>query len=355
VDTVLTDIMSEPSVIERTLNENERRMPGLVSQFQSRQFNPVYAFGAGSSYFVGLSGRYAIEEWARIPTIALSATDFQAYSLPAAGTQCVGLAISQSGETIETLNAAEATKEHGIHLIALTNTERSRIGSLSDQVILLQAGHEEGPGTKTVVAQCVAIYQFALHLAMSLDPGKAETAAAALGELRTAPGAVRQMLSDPIRTDLGELAKALAGVDVLYLIGAGPFWPLALQAANFLREVGRIHCCPLEATEFRHGPLEALSAQSHLLVLSNGRCRSQEQVVRACNGAMKAGAGIVYMGDGEGMPDVAFSAKVLLPPLSELLAAQVYLSAVQYLGYSIAMRKGLDPSQFSNIVKTWAE
>jgi len=61
------------------------------------------------------------------------------------------------------------------------------------------------------------------------------------------------------------------------------------------------------------------------------------------------------MGDDEGMPDVAFSTRTFLPPLSELLAAQLYLSAVQYLGHSIAKRKGLDPTQFSNIVKTWAE
>jgi glucosamine--fructose-6-phosphate aminotransferase (isomerizing) len=311
--------------------------------------------GGGSSNFAGLSGRYAIEDMARIPTVALSAIDFQAYALPAAGTQCIAVALSQSGETIETLVAARAAKEHGIHLIALTNNEDSRIGRLCDQVILLQAGREEGPGTKTVVAQCVAIYQFALHLALAFHPGRTEAATAALAELQTAPQAIREMLADPTKTHLGQLAEVLANEDVVYIAGAGPFSALAFQTANYLREVGKIHCCPFEATEFRHGPLEALSAQSHLLVLSNGRCRAQEQVSRACRGAIDAGAELVYMGDSDGMPDVPFSDKILLPSLSELLAAQVYLSPIQLLGHMIAKRKGLDPNQFDNIVKTWVE
>jgi fructoselysine-6-P-deglycase FrlB-like protein len=163
------------------------------------------------------------------------------------------------------------------------------------------------------------------------------------------------MLSQPVKTRLEQLAEVLANEDVVYIVGAGPFSALALQAANFLREVGKIHCSPIEATEFRHDPLEALSTQSHLLILSNGRCRAQEQMDRACKAARDAGAQLVYMGDGEGIPDVPFSAKILLPSLSELLAAQAYLSPIQLLGYLVAKRRILDPNQFDHIVKTWAE
>jgi glucosamine--fructose-6-phosphate aminotransferase (isomerizing) len=251
--------------------------------------------------------------------------------------------------------AARAAQKHGIHLIALTNNEDSRLGRLCDQVILLQAGHEDGPGTKTVVAQCVAIYQFALYLTLALRPDTLESVTAALTELRAAPKAIREMLSEPTKSRLEQLAEVLAGEDVLYIVGAGPFSALAFQAANFLREVGKIHCCPFEATEFRHGPLEALSTESHLLILSNGQCRAQEQVSRACKAAMDAGAHTVYMGDGEGIPGIPSSARILLPSLSELLAAQVYLSPIHLLGYLIAERKGLDPNQFDHIVKTWVD
>jgi len=355
MDTVLNDILSEPSVVESTLDEGERRLPLLVSQLREREFSTIYTFGAGSSNFAGLSGRYAVERWAGIPTVALSAIDFQVYGLSAAGTECIAIAISQSGETIETLTAARAAQEHGIRLVALTNNVESRIGRLCDQVILLQAGHEEGPGTKTVVAQCVAIYQFALHLALASRPGRTEAATRALAELTTAPQAIRDMLSEPILAHLERFADELACVDYLYIAGAGPFSALALQTANYLREVGKIHCCPFEATEFRHGPLEALSSQSHLLILSNGQCQAQEQVERACRGAMDAGVRLVYLGDREGRPDIRCSTEILLPSLSELLAAQIYLSPIQLLGYMIAKRKGLDPNRFDHIVKTWVE
>jgi glucosamine--fructose-6-phosphate aminotransferase (isomerizing) len=355
MDRVLDDILSEPSVVESTLDEGERRLPTLVSQLGERELSTIYTFGAGSSNFTGLSGRYAIERWAGIPTLPLSSIDFQVYGLSAAGKDCIAIAISQSGETIETLTAARAAREQGIHLVALTNDEESRIGRLCNQVILLQAGDEEGPGTKTVVAQCVAIYQFALHLAVATHPGRAEAVAHALAELGTAPQVIQDMLSEPTRARLEQLAGRLACADHLYIVGAGPFSALAFQAANYLREVGKIHCYPFEATEFRHGPLEALSAQSHLLVLSNGQCQAQDQVERACRGAMGAGAQLVYMGDQEGMPDVPFSTKIVLPSMSELLAAQIYLSPIQLLGYVIAKRKGLDPNQFDHIVKTWVE
>ena len=355
MDNVLSDILSAPSVVEDTLKEGGERLPLLASQLKGREFSRIYTFGAGSSNFVGLSGRYAFERWVGIPTLPLSAIDFQVYALPAADTKSMAIAVSQSGETIETLVAARAAKERGFYLIALTNNGESRIGRLCDQVILLQAGHEEGPGTKTVVAQCVAIYQFSLHVALVFHPDKTEAATTALTELETAPQTIRDMLSEPVRAHLERLADILAAQEYLYIVGAGPFSALALQAANYLREVGKIHCCPFEATEFRHGPLEALSDQSHLLVLSNGRCQAQEQVERACRGAVGAGAKLIYMGDRAGMPGVPFSVEVLLPSLSELLAAQVYLSPIQLLGYMVAKRKGLDPSQFSNIVKTWVE
>jgi glucosamine--fructose-6-phosphate aminotransferase (isomerizing) len=355
VDSVWADIMSEPEVVADTLDEGDRRLPHLAARWLAREIGTVYAFGAGTSNFAGLSGRYALERWAGIPTLPFSSIDFQLYALPAAGDDAVGVAISQSGETIETVVAARAAKERGMSLVALTNDADSRLGRLCDGVILLRAGHEEGPGTKTVVAQCVAIYQFALHLALASGRGREEVVRAALAELRAAPQAIQDMLSEPATARLERLAETLAGEEVLYIIGAGPFSALALQAANYLREVAKIHCCPFEATEFRHGPLEALSGRSRLLVLSNGACRAREQVERACRGAADAGARLVYVGDEDGLPGVPVDDQILLPALSELLAAQVYLSPIQLLGYCTAKRKGLDPTHFDHIVKTWVE
>lgn len=351
---VLSDIMSEPSVIEDTLQEGDKRRACLLSNLKEVEFDKIYMFGAGTSHLAGLGGRYAVERWTGITTIPRSASDFTEYGLPAATSKSLAIAISQSGETVETVVATQAAKGRGIYVVALTNNEESRVARLCDQVILLRAGHEEGPGTKTVVAQCVAIYQVALHLALAFNRDQTEAATDALAELTAAPQVVGEMLSAENEAHLQELAEVLAAEEVLYLLGAGPFWPLALQAANYLREVGKIHCCPFEATEFRHGPLEALS-RSSLLILSNGQCQARDQVERASRAAADAGGRLAYMGDAEGMPDVPLASRILLPPRSELLAAQVYLAPIHLLGYLIARHKGLDPNRLDHIVKTWIE
>jgi glucosamine--fructose-6-phosphate aminotransferase (isomerizing) len=354
VSSVLDDIMSEAAVVRDTLAEGDRRLPGLVSRLKKFEFDRIYMFGAGSSNHVGLGGRYAVEQWARIATLPLSASDWGQYALAAAN-RCIAVAISQSGETIETLSAAQAARAKRMPLIALTNDEQSRIARECDEVILLRAGYEQGPGTKTVMAQCVAVYQFALYLALALGHGPQEAERGALAELGTAPDVIADMLSAKNQAGLEASVDELELEEVLYLVGAGPFWPLALQAANYLREVCKIHCCPFEATEFRHGPLEALGPGSKLLVLSNGQCQGREQVERACRGAAEAGARLIYMGDAEGRPEAAVSAEVLLPAVGELLAAQIYLAPIHLLGWQLARRKGLEPGRFDHIVKTWRE
>lgn len=355
MDSVLRDIMSEPGVVADTIAEGEARLPKLAERLRKLSFDKIYTIGTGSSNFVGLAGRYALEEWAGIPTLPLSSIDFQVYSLQAADSRSIVIAMSQSGETFETIGAARAAKQRGIYTVALTNNDQSRLAQICDDVILTRAGDEEGPGTKTVVAQCVAIYHFALHMARIFKPEKATAIASALRELGTAPEQVREMLSGQFKKQLDQVSRQLCTDDNLYMVGEGPFSALAMQSANMLREAGKLHCYPFDATEFRHGPLEALSENSHLMILSNAKCQAHDQLVRACTTAMNAGVNLIYVGDLCGRPDAKYTAEVLLPSLSELLAAQIYLAPLQLMGYMVAKNKGLNPDQFINIIKTWTE
>jgi glucosamine--fructose-6-phosphate aminotransferase (isomerizing) len=353
MDAVLTDILNEPSVVADTLEEGRVRLPAITERLKGLPLARIYAVGAGSSHFVGLAARYVLERWAGLPTLPLSSTDFERYAVEAANPASLVLAISQSGETAETLAAAEAARRRGVPVIALTNDEQSRLAQMCDSVILLRAGHESGPGTKTVIAQCVAVYQFGLWYARAMQPERKEAVASALAELDRAPELISDMLAGTTAEAAERLARFIVPRDHLYLIGGGPLSALAFQVANVLRETGKLHCYPFEAVEFRHGPLEALSAHSTLLAFFSRGSRIFAQTLRACSVARQAGADLVYVGDRSGRPTTGWAEELLLPEMSEGLAAQLYLAPLQLVSYHVAKTKGLDPNVLVNIVKTW--
>jgi glucosamine--fructose-6-phosphate aminotransferase (isomerizing) len=224
---------------------------------------------------------------------------------------------------------------------------------MCNDVILLRAGRESGPGTKTVIAQCVAVYQFGLWYARALQPEKKEAIAVALAELDRAPELISDMLAGTTAEAAERLARFIAPRDHLYMIGGGPLSALAFQVANVLRETGKLHCYPFEAVEFRHGPLEAVSARSALLAFLSRNSQTLEQTFRACSAAQQAGADLVYVGDRSGRSTTGWAEELLLPEMSEGLAAQLYLAPLQLVSYHVAKTKGLDPNVFVNIVKTW--
>jgi len=353
MDPVLRDILSEPSVVAETLTEGKSRLPALTERLAGLPLTQVYAVGAGSSNFVGLAARYVLEAWAGLPILPLSSTDFERYAVEAANATSLVLAISQSGETVETLAAVEEAKRRGLPTVALTNNAQSRMARLCDGLILMRAGQEEGPGTKTVTAQCVAVYQFGLWLARARRPERAKSVAATLAELDQAPGLLSQMLSGSAAETAERLARFIASRNHLYMVGGGPLSALAFQVANILRETGKLHCYPFEAVEFRHGPLEVLSADSTLLAFFSSASRSLKETRRACDVAKQAGVSLIYVGDRSGDPGEDWAERLLLPEMSEGLAAQLYLAPLQLASYHVAKVKGLDPNSFINIVKTW--
>ena len=345
---VYADIMAEPQVVKDTLAEVGKRLPRIVEEVARRNIDNICIVGVGSSYFVALAAQYIIQEASGIPALAFSSMDYQRYYQNQLKENSALIAVSQSGETFETVDAVRAASKSGVYTIALTNNEDSSLAQLCDDLILLRAGVEEGPGTKTVLAQCVAIYSLGVHLQGGGNGGLVEG-------LEIAPEMVAEMLSDEYQAELEPFVEHIAGQKVLYIIGAGPFWPLALQHANVLREMSKIHCFPFEATEFRHGPLEVISRDSTVLVLSSGDCRGHDQAIRAANLCKEAGAAVLYVGDAAGGAELEADQKLILPEMNEFLGAQLYLVPLQLLSYLVTKRIGLNPGEFVNIVKTWTQ
>lgn len=350
---ILENILEEPEVVMETLGYGERNYPKIISRLEHIKFNKIYMIGCGSSNFVGLAGRYVFEEFAQIPVIPLSSKDFQNYALKAIDSDSIIIAISQSGESYETITATEEAKKAGIYTVALTNKEKSRLAQLCDDIILLKAGVEDGPGTKTVVAQCMAMYQFALFFAKINNLNKKNIIKEAMDELYLSIDLIKEMLSDKSQERLKNMSLLFNEFKYLYIVGGGPFTALSFQAANIMREVGKIHCYPFEATEFRHGPLEVVSNDSLLMIFTNRLSRSNKQIENLYNAIKNLEINVIYCGDSNRPSGINFKEKLLLPSVNEYLASQIYLPPIQLLSYMVAKNKGFNPNIFQNIVKTW--
>jgi glucosamine--fructose-6-phosphate aminotransferase (isomerizing) len=348
------EIREEEQAVKRSVALGTRTFPAVAQRMAGKGINRIYAVGCGSSYFAGMLARYAFERFTGIPTIPVSAVDFHTYSLSSLDSHAVVLGISQSGESFETVDALRLAKGKAGLLVALTNNAGSSLAAAADEVLLTDAGPEKASGTKTVLTQMLAAYQFALALAEAMGTTPAEGLKPLQEELTRAAALVGAMHADT--EGLKALAEYLQHVDNLYVVTAGPFTPLAMQITNTAREIVRIHTQAFDVTEFRHGPMEILGPGTHVMLVSNANCTLSANVAQMARLAKKAGATVIAVTD-SGDSELLETADrtYTLPAATETLGATLYLAAFHVILYYWSIGKGIDPDRFQNIVKTWTQ
>ncbi len=353
-DQILTEILEEPEAVRRSIALGRQTYHSVAERLAASGCNRIYAVGCGSSYFAGILARYALEQFTHIPTIATSAVDFSTYSLDSVDERAAVIGISQSGESFETVEALEKCRGRAGLLIALTNNRDSRLARSADISILTDAGPEKASGTKTVLTQMLAAYQFALSLADVLGSHPKDELDRLQHELEEA-----HTLTAQLQSDTGAIQAAadyLKTVDNLYVVAAGPFFPLALQMTNTAREIARVHCQAFDVTEFRHGPLEILRPGTYLMLLSNSASPLASNMAQLGELARKAGASVSVVTDpqDEALRSLA-DHYYPVPEASEHLGSILYLAGLHLVLYHWSRAKGLDPNHFENIVKTWTQ
>ncbi len=310
----------------------------------------IIIVACGTAWHAGLVGKFLIEELAQVPVEVDYASEFR-YRHPLLRQNMALVAVTQSGETVDTLVSMESAREKGIKAIAIVNVVGSQASRMADGVIYLQAGPEIGvASTKAFTSQLAALYLLALHLGKRRGVLSDEQLLVHIQELSQLPQLVSEALS--LEPEIHRLAHAYyQRSDFLYL-ARGINYPIALEGALKLKEISYIHAEGYPAGEMKHGPIALIDENMPVVVIApqdkvHDKVLSNIEQVKARNGSVIAIAN-------EGDADVAGKADhtLFIPKASPYLTPILAAIPMQLLAYHIAVRRGCDVDQPRNLAKS---
>ncbi len=352
------EIFEQPRAVADTvrgrasLEQGDVLLDGVeLSEEYARSLERLTLVACGTSWHAGLSGRLMIESLARLPVEVELASEFRNRD-PLVSPRVMCLAVSQSGETADTLAAVKVAKARGARAFAICNVVGSAISRECDGgTLLTRAGPEIGvASTKAYTTQLAALYLLAVRLGRLRGTLSPEAAREHLEALRSVPAWMEQMIRQ--EAALMPVAKRCAAArDVLFL-GRGSQYPVALEGALKLKEISYIHAEGYAAGEMKHGPIALIDEQLPVVVLA-----TREPAYEKTLGNMeevRARGGHVYAVVTEGDTAAASLAEVALPvpPAPPLLAPLLSIIPLQLLAYHVADLKGTDVDQPRNLAKS---
>jgi glucosamine--fructose-6-phosphate aminotransferase (isomerizing) len=314
------------------------------------EIDKIVLIACGTAWHAGLVGKYMIEELCRVPVEVDYSSEFR-YRDPVVGEHTLVLAISQSGETLDTLAGIKEAKARECRTAAICNVVGSSLTREVEGVLYTHAGPEIGvAASKTFTAQLAALYLFALYLGRRrgvLDDARMQTL---LADLVRLPQQIETVLH--LDTEAERLAQQYhTKTDFLYL-ARGINYPIALEGALKLKEISYIHAEGYPAGEMKHGPIALITEEMPVVILA-----PQDRVYEKIQGniqEVKARDGIVIAVCTEG--DTELPSKVdhclAVPKTSHLLTPVLLAIPMQLLAYHIAVRKGCDVDQPRNLAKS---
>jgi glucosamine--fructose-6-phosphate aminotransferase (isomerizing) len=311
----------------------------------------VVILACGTAYHAGLVGRYAIEEWARLPVDVDVASEYQ-YRNPIVGPGDLVVGISQSGESFDTLAAMRLARARGARVIALTNSMGSQATRDADGALYTRAGLEIGvAATKTFTCQLAAVYLLALRLAELRDTLPAARIAELVLALRGLPQLVDELLAG-LEPSVAAVVEWCWDADFFLYMGRHVGVPVALEGSLKLKEISYISTDAYPAGEMKHGPIALLDESTPVVAIATdspllAKVISNIQEVRARGAKVIA---ITTAGDTTVAQHV--EATIEVPATDAMLAPLLAVIPLQLLAYRIAMRRGLNPDQPRNLAKT---
>jgi glucosamine--fructose-6-phosphate aminotransferase (isomerizing) len=311
----------------------------------------VTVVACGTAYHAGLIGRYAIEQWARVPVEVEVASEYR-YRNPVVGADDLVIGISQSGETADTLAAMRLARERGARVIALTNVMGAQATREADGVLYTRAGLEIGvAATKTFVAQITAMYLVALRLAEVRGTMGRSTLKPVISDLKRLP----HMIAEFMQRDVSAIS-AIAGryhdADFFLYLGRHIGLPVALEGALKLKEISYIATDAYAAGEMKHGPIALLSDNTPVVVVAT-QSPVLEKVVSNVQEVRARGANVIAIAS-ESDETIATHADdvIRVPDTDWMLAPLLAVIPLQLLAYHIARLRGLNVDQPRNLAKT---
>jgi glucosamine--fructose-6-phosphate aminotransferase (isomerizing) len=316
-----------------------------------RRVRRIVIVACGTAYHAGLIGRYAIEQWARIPVEVDVASEYR-YRDPVLGPDDLVIGISQSGETLDTLVAMRTARERGATVLALTNVMGSQITRDADGVLYTRAGLEIGvAATKTFTAQITAMYLIALRLAeVRGTMGRAELKPP-ISDLKRLPHMIAELLEHGVDR-IEEIADGVHKNEFFLYLGRHVGLPVALEGALKLKEISYIATDAYAAGEMKHGPIALLNENTPVVVVAT-ESPVLDKVISNMQEVRVRGARVIAIeSEGDELIGEHADEVIRVPRTHWMLAPLLAVVPLQLLAYHIARGRGLNVDQPRNLAKT---
>src|SRR3954453_16488135 len=355
---MLKEIHEQADAVAETIADRTTRADGVdldglgsIDDAFLRGCKRIVVVACGTSYHAGLIGRYALEQWARVPVEMDVASEYR-YRDPVVGRDDLVIGITQSGETADTLAPMRLAKERGARVLAVTNIMGSQATRDADGVLFTRSGLEVSvAATKTFVAQAAAMYLLALRLAELRGTLAPDELRRLIAEVKRLPHCVEAVL-ESLEPHIDEMAATFASSEFFLYLGRHVGLPVALEGALKLKEISYISTDAYAAGEMKHGPIALLDDNTPVVVAATDS-PVLEKIVSNMQEVRARGAHVIAVTT-EGNDEIAEHAEVTLavPRTDWMLQPILAVIPLQLLAYEIAKRRGLNIDQPRNLAKT---
>jgi len=353
---MLKEIHEQPHAIQDTLVGRSDASGRLVldelrmSEEELLSIDKVFVVACGTAFHSGLVAKYAIEHWTRLPVEIEIASEFR-YRDPVLDPRTMTLVVSQSGETIDTLEAARHARRQGSHVVAVTNTVGSSIAREAEGVFYTHAGPEIGvAATKTFATQMVGLHLVALYLAQVRGTMFPEEIKEVVDRLQELPGVVDEALK--LDAQVREIAGEYAEASDFLFIGRHTGYPAALEGALKLKEISYIHAEGYPAGELKHGPIALIEPGVPVVAVAT-ECHVRQKVLSNIQEVRARGASVIAVATVGDTEVVKLADHVIyVPDVPELLSPVPVVVPLQLLAYHVAVARGCDVDQPRNLAKS---
>jgi len=354
---MMKEIHEQPDAVAETIADrvadadrvdlSELELPDGLAQRLRR----IVIVACGTSYHAGLVGRYAIEQWARVPVEMDVASEYR-YRDPVVNSDDLVIGITQSGETADTLAAMRLARERGARVLAVTNVMGSQATRDADTVLFTRAGIEVGvAATKTFVSQVAAMYLLGLWLAQERGTMDPEQRTQLIGELKSLPHLIQETIVS-VDSRVRAIARSHASQRFFLYLGRNIGLPVCLEGALKLKEISYIPTDAYAAGEMKHGPIALLDEDTPVVTVATDS-PVLEKVLSNVAEVRARGADVIAVAT-EGNDQVAAVADqtLFVPRTDWVLQPILAVIPLQLLAYYIARLNGLNVDQPRNLAKT---
>jgi len=357
-DFMLKEIYEQPVAIRETLRGRFYGKGLVLDELKLaakdiKAIDKVFVVACGTSYHAGLVAKYAIESWTRIPVEIDIASEFR-YRDPILDKKTLMIAVSQSGETADTLAGVKYAREQGAKVMAITNVVGSTISRQADGVLYTHAGPEIGvAATKTMIAQMIALYLLTLYLARVRRSLAEEDSQDIMNELRRLDRLVTEILTDEEEmAAIKAYAESHAACPDFLFIGRSVGFPVALEGALKLKEISYIHAEGYAGGELKHGPI-ALVEEGVPVVAVATAGHVYDKIVSNIQEVKARGADVLAVAArGDKNIENHADSIIYVPRTSEILSPVPAIVPLQLIAYYIAKKRGCNVDQPRNLAKS---